>query len=263
MNEILDVYPFTTPPVFYDIGCRGGVEKFWQGLIDTDKVIAYGFDPDVGHCKKLSDKDQKSNFIPVALSNYTGTSDFYITRNSGCCSCKEPRIDFLQQYPYTVDSFNVKKKTTINVTTLNNLISQNEIKPPNYLKIDVQGLEYEVLEGCSEHLHNVYGIKLETHFQPLYEGEKTFFEIYNLLVNKYGFMLRQLNNISYYDGDQLEYDAFFTRGPLTPDDTYLKDMFFSKIYNLDPPRIACMSRSHENNNTIKNKEFYKKYGYYQ
>ena len=256
-------YPFTTPPVFYDIGCRSGIEKVWKGLIDSDKVIAYGFDPDTEHCKKLSNADKKSNFIPLALSNYTGTSDFYITKNRGCCSCLEPRIDFLQKYPYSVGSFHVEKKTNIQVTTLNKLISENKIKPPNYIKIDVQGLEYEVLEGCNQYLDSVYGIKLETHFSPIYKGEKTFFEIHDLLVNKYGFMLRQLNNISYYDGDQLEYDAFFTRGPLRPNELYLRDMFFGKIYDLEPPRISCMSRAHRNNNTIKDKEFYKKYGYYR
>jgi len=263
MNNIKEVYPFNTPPIFYDIGCRGGIEKQWKKHIIDNKVIAYGFDPDVEHCKNLSKADNQTKFISKALSNYQGTSKFYKTKNLGCCSCKEPNLDFLKRYPHTFGSFRIMKESTIEVTTLNNLIDDKIILPPNYIKIDVQGLEYEVLEGCDKHLKNVYGIKLETHFQPIYKKEKTFFEVYDLLVNKHGFMLRQLNNISYYDGDQLEYDAFFTRGPLTPNDTYLKDMFFSKIYNLDPPRIACMSRAHRNNSNIPEKKFYEKYGFYQ
>ena len=254
------VYPFEEPPVFYDIGVRYGFESLWASLIQAGHVIGYGFDPDEDHCKTLSNGNGK--VLPYALGDKVGKEDFYVTANLGCCSCKEPNHELLEKYPQTKWSFEVTEKTEIETTTINQLVDDGEIPPPNFIKIDVQGFEYEVLKGCDKYLDNVYGIKLETHMQPMYKDEVTFFGIYDYLVNEKGFMLRQLNQNSYYDGEALEFDAFFTRGPLTPDDVYLRDTFFSKIYGLDPPKIGMLS-SMFRNKKIPGQEFYKEVGFYQ
>ena len=245
-----------TNPVYYDIGARNRIETPWLNLAKQGLVDAYGFEPDPAEYERLRHNPDVT-ILPYALGNRNGISDFYVTRNSGCSSCLKPNYELLEKYPYTKGSFNLKRKTTVELVTLNSLIDKGKLPPPEFIKIDVQGLEYEVLEGCSRYLHNVKGIKLETHLQPLYEGERTFFEIYEYLYAQ-GFILRQMNNISYYDGEQIEYDAFFVR-PISADESYLFDMFFGKIYALEPPKMGAMSRTHRSNNTIPEKDFYNKY----
>ena len=242
-------------PVYYDIGARKRIEIPWLRLAKQGLANAYGFEPDPIEHQRLS-QSTVVTYLPHALGNYCGTSKFYITKNRGCCSCKKPNFDLLDRYPYTKGNFNIVRQSEVDIVTLNSLIVKNLLPAPDFIKIDVQGLEYEVIEGCDQYLDNIKGIKLETHFQPMYEGEKTFAEIYDYLTKK-GFILRQLNNIAYYDGDQLEWDAFFTR-PIGPDISYLYNMFFSKIYGLDPPKLAALCRQHQHTN-IPDKQFYNQY----
>ncbi len=57
-----------------------------------------------------------------------------------------------------------------------------------YLKLDTQGYESYVIKGAKESLKNITGIELELSLVQLYDGEKLFFEMCDMLV-QYNFQL--------------------------------------------------------------------------
>jgi hypothetical protein len=80
------------------------------------------------------------------------------------------------------------------------------------LKIDVQGYEPQVLAGAVELLPKLTGLQLELSLAPLYEGERGFSEMIDL-VEREGFTLHDLNPC-YSDsktGRTFQVDALFFR----------------------------------------------------
>jgi FkbM family methyltransferase len=55
--------------------------------------------------------------------------------------------------------------------TLDSFLTTNEIKPPQLLKLDVQGFELEVLRGADSTLRSLDAALIEVSFQQLYQGQ--------------------------------------------------------------------------------------------
>ena len=82
------------------------------------------------------------------------------------------------------------------------------IKRPCFLKLDVEGAEYEVLKGFGEELRKVDFIFMERHLQNNFEEEKKFSMIFELL-EKMGFTGFLQQNVNYQHGLPDQCDFFF------------------------------------------------------
>ncbi len=96
----------------------------------------------------------------------------------------------------------LKKTIDINMYKLDTLIEQKEIGQVDFLSIDAQGLDYEIIEGIDKNISSVVGVMCEVEFSQLYEGQKLFSDIDVKLRSK-GFRLStmfnpQLFNHMYY-----------------------------------------------------------------
>ncbi len=86
------------------------------------------------------------------------------------------------------------------------------IKQNALLKIDVQGYELQVLKGAERILHQISLVLVETSFQPLYEGQCSFEQVYDFMKThgfKYAGSYEQL--LSPIDGTILQTDSLFIR----------------------------------------------------
>jgi FkbM family methyltransferase len=82
----------------------------------------------------------------------------------------------------------------------------------DFLKIDTQGFEWEILIGAEETLNKVAGILVETSFVELYSGQKLWLEVIGYLELK-GFLLWSLNPgfMDACTGKLLQADAIFIK----------------------------------------------------
>jgi FkbM family methyltransferase len=102
-----------------------------QEASDYDELKQLYIEPIPSLAKLLRDKGL--DVLEVAVSNYTGTSDFYIT-------------DFDQGSSLLLPlEHSIQNKITVNVDTLENVVPDSS--PYNCLVIDVQGAELDVLKG--------------------------------------------------------------------------------------------------------------------
>lgn len=87
---------------------------------------------------------------------------------------------------------------------------QNNFK--DFIKIDTQGFEWEVLLGATETLNKVFGILVETSFIELYSGQKLWLEIIQYLELR-GFQLWALQPgfMDSKTGQLLQADVIFIR----------------------------------------------------
>jgi len=189
------------PIIVFDIGCRwGGIEKFLQ-FSEGNSFRIYGFDPDAEECKRLEAAYEKwpqgtVQCVPVALAGAEGKRDLYVTKDPACSSLHRP-IQFLAENYPALEVIRLEKNVSIDVTTLDKWTQENAVQAIDYLKIDTQGSELEILKGGERILDSVRCIDIEVEFNPIYEGQSLFGETDAYLRSK-GFMLWRLSNLVHY-----------------------------------------------------------------
>jgi len=179
------------PIVLVDIGARGGISPKWSLLKKNIKVL--GFEPDPEECKKLNKgTTDNQTYFPVALSDKEKYVNLHITKNPACCSFFLPNLPFVKRFPNGED-LQVVNSTPVKCNSLDNILRKNNIQDIDFLKIDTQGSELQILQGAKETLKNsVFGIDVEVEFLPQYSEQPLFSEIDDYL-KKLGFSLFDLD----------------------------------------------------------------------
>lgn len=134
--------------------------------------------------------------INKACGNHTGEIEMFVdSRNGGCSSVLEPTL-FRQQYP----EIDFPGKITVPITTLDREVpSEHEY---NFLNIDVQGYELEVLKGGSKTLEKIDYVYSEVSNQQLYKDCCLIDEI-DMFLSGYNFKRVQTDWIGGTWGDAL------------------------------------------------------------
>ncbi len=104
-----------------------------------------------------------------------------------------------------------KEQRKISVRRLDSILCREDIDQPALLKIDVQGFEKNVFEGCSLLLPCFSRIYVECSFMELYEGQALAHEIISFLKER-DFVLAGTYNLSYdKKGVAIQGDFLFER----------------------------------------------------
>jgi FkbM family methyltransferase len=201
INEGKEINESTSKINIFDIGCRWGfADRFL-----TDKCLKsfriFGFDPDVEECLRLNQRyaDMPSGFImclPIGLAGSPGMRNLYITKEPACSSLHPPIQYLVENYP-ALEGITLEKVISIPVTTLEIWAKKNHLNSVDYIKIDTQGTELEILKGGESLLHTTRCIDIEVEFNPIYEGQTLFWETDAYLRSK-GYILWRLSNLVHY-----------------------------------------------------------------
>lgn len=137
-KQILEMcLPFLgSTPVIFDVGaCKGEYTDYVLSKIPAKSFL---FEPNPDLFKRLKYK----NKYQVALSDKSGQIDFYL------CSGKHDELSSLYEREVFKETGSVKE--TIQSTTVDLFCKGNEIPFIDFLKIDVEGAEYDVLKGAKD-----------------------------------------------------------------------------------------------------------------
>ena len=153
----------------------------------------------------------KLSVIPQCLSNCVGKKEFHINVMPDCSSLLNMSSE-AKNYSRMCDTGRARGKYRIiwggicqptrtielEVTTLDELYTNREVQMPHFLSLDVQGAEYDILEGASKALQDdLLGVVSEVEFRELYENQKLFMDQYTLL-KKHQFSMFELYNTEYW-----------------------------------------------------------------
>ncbi len=148
----------------------------------------------------------KLKIIPQCLSNCVGKKEFYVNVMPDCSSLLRMSSDAknyarMDRGKYRIIWGQICQPTRtidIDVTTLDELYANGMIQMPHFLSLDVQGAEYDILEGASKVLQgDLLGVISEVEFRELYENQKLFMDQYTLL-REQQFNLFELYNSEYW-----------------------------------------------------------------
>ena len=211
VNKLLEDRKITIN--FVDIGSRNGVLEL-DGI--AAHVAAYGFEPNpVEYEKLVSGKTDAARlgvvvpsysmltYAPYAIAGTAGIGDFYVTHGPGAAGMLEPDPTRLKEIRWkgelykdnlADDVFKVDKVIQVETNTLGSFAKEKKLAFIDYLKIDVEGSEYEVLESAGDLLKNVGVIKVEICFITFRKNQKLFSEV-DLLLRKFGFDLLRYESV--------------------------------------------------------------------
>ncbi len=178
-----------SPLVLVDIGARGGPSENWQAALPHLSVIGFEPDPEE-HARFQKAAPANECYLNAALWHEPPDQMLNLTRSPGSSSILEPNLDFLRRFPNN-ERFEVVGTETLKTDTLDRQLGQNGITDVDFLKIDTQGTELNVLDGATNILDSVVGIELEVEFAEIYKGQPRFSDVDERIRNL-GFVLFDL-----------------------------------------------------------------------
>lgn len=156
-----------------EIGSRDGDDiKHFTDNFDIKNDNIYVIEPNKKSYLNIKKKYPYLNVFDVAFSNDIG----YMTFNS----VLDDNFIGVSSLLNREDKFYSKvntEKTKVKVITGDLFFQNNNIKNIDFVKIDVEGLAYEVLEGFKDNLININLIYLESEHSIVWKNQKLYGDI--------------------------------------------------------------------------------------
>jgi len=137
---------FSKEKIFYDIGANIGIYSIFASLIS--QVKTFSFEPESNNYQILMENIILNNLMeyiipyPIGISDTTELTSLYLSQFGKAQSHHMVK----ESLNANLEKKETKFKQGIFTTSLNKLITKWDLPIPNYLKIDVDGIEYKIIE---------------------------------------------------------------------------------------------------------------------
>lgn len=197
-----------------DVGANDGgyarslISSGWDGPILSFEPVA------VAYASLLKNAAGSKNWHigpRIAIGETNGMTEINVSGNlvsSSIFSVKKNHID-------AAPDSAVVKKEKISIQRLGEINHELIINSERiFLKIDTQGYEIPVLNGCANLMPKIYGIQVEMSLVELYEGQALYNEVWELITNN-GFSLWNIipGFTDKKSGRLLQFDGVFIKNP--------------------------------------------------
>jgi FkbM family methyltransferase len=193
-----------------DVGANTGqFTKTISSLLPQARIYAFEPLPD---CFKAIEEYASSNHMVkpynLGLGDNSGTFSFEKNNSSPSSSFLRVNAAHKEAFPYTKST----SKIDVKVERLDNIASSIEFGNSLFIKIDVQGYEDKVIQGGLKTIGKAKIVMLETSFEPLYESQPLFSDIY-MMFTELGFSYHGMIDQMYdpNTGKILQGDAIFLK----------------------------------------------------
>lgn len=214
---------------------------------DADAVKRMELELDSPHARMLSEK----YVLPYCLGRKNGRANLNITRNSYASSLFSPNPEFHRYYcEIPIDAavydvtyeamLEVVRQVEVEVHSLDELLATGKVpiaRAPDFLSLDTQGFELEILHGAKKALSDgVLGIISEVEMLPMYSGQPLLGDILKFATEQ-GFL---------FAGFTAQYDVSPHRAPIGARGKALPGfgdaLFFRDIKTLADDRFSVDNR---------------------
>lgn len=193
--------------IVLDAGAREAhADPRWRGF-DADCISFIGFEVDADEAGKLSGKAQEvgidARYYPFGLWSKDCSLTVYETKSPGGSSVYEPNSDVTYRWKFQNEQISfsgqdvmaVANTYVADVKALDTL-GRLEAQAFDFMKLNVQGGELEILKGGIKSLEGVLGILTEVSFVESYK-ERPFFSDVDAFLRSNGFAFFDLVGLHY------------------------------------------------------------------
>ena len=192
--KVADAHPIR----FFDIGARGGFDAdLWPLAFATDAV---GFEPDpeafAALAKRLDSDWKSARMLPVAVGGSNAARTLYIPSDPQAASLLGP-TERKGAARFRTQFFEPVKTLQVETVTLDEVLLRFDVAQPDYLKIDIEGAELEVLKNAPKTLDGLLALKIEVAFDTFRDGQPLASDVMSFL-HEAGFVLMDFIRPSYW-----------------------------------------------------------------
>lgn len=210
------------PLAVVDVGALWGLLPELEPLARW--IDAVGFDPDGAECARLDERarleGRRQRFLPYAIAGGDETRTFHVLRKGASSSLLEPNASLHSRFEEP-ERMDVVETVPVETRSLGPLLAELDVRP-EFLKLDVHGVEDELLRSLSEPQWNdLLAVHVELLLAEHYVGQTPFATIHSTLT-AHGLELYELKR---YAARRAGFDTFrhWTRGQITSADAlYLR-----------------------------------------
>lgn len=182
------------PVTVVDVGAQmlTSEDHVYAPLLAAGNCRVIGFEP----LEDAADKRAAAEPGVTMLNHFIGKggpASFQINHFDPTSSLLEPNLDYLRQFYALADMCRPVKRLQVETTRLDDI---PEVDGCDYLKIDVQGGELDVLRGAERLLDTVLFVHTEVEFEPVYVNQPLFSDMDRFLRER-GFELLDLTKLGH------------------------------------------------------------------
>jgi FkbM family methyltransferase len=186
--EWIDSFQEKENLIFWDIGANIGLYSIYNYL-KHPKSITIAFEPSSSNLRVLTRNISINNLeknIKVVTTPLTNKKNIFQEMKEGQFVEGGALNSFGEKFDFEGKEFKATMKYNLLGTTINYLLENSILDIPDYIKIDVDGIEHLILEGGDKFLNNKkvksLSIEINENFKEQYD------KVLNLM-NKYEFKL--------------------------------------------------------------------------
>ncbi|MBZ5591358.1 MAG: FkbM family methyltransferase [Acidobacteriia bacterium] len=184
MFSLCEILPKPAPSIHVvDVGAMmiEGMLPPYNALLTAGVARVTGFEPVEVECQKMNAASGPLHtFLPYAIGDGT-TRTFRQCNFSMTSSLYEPNTALLDRFQNLGELTRVVRQFPVETHRLDDLPQIGQV---DYLKLDVQGAECDVIDGAAELLSNTLVVHTEVEFVPLYVDQPLFAEVDQALRRK-------------------------------------------------------------------------------
>lgn len=242
------------PLVIVDVGARGGINPEWA--VFGEQLQVYCFEPDEVECKRLtSSAPRQVKYLPYALGRSSGTATLYEAALPASSSLYKTRMEYFGRF-VNRDNGMTASERKIAVKTLDEVAAEARISHADFIKLDTEGAELDVLVGGKNILNSggVLGILSEIRFHQEINQSPPFasldgflreqgFRLYDIQANRHSRLaLPYPQQADYRLPTGERFFAYTTRGQVQDGDAlYFRDLLLSSPRSpLSVLKLCCL-----------------------